>query len=165
MVRALSLRQPWADAVVFGQKRIENRTAWTSSTFRGAFLIHAAQGMTKREYEDVLMFLELRKIDWRPKPFEELHRGGIVGIASVEGVVYPDVDRQQRDWTGTTGARVVGSPAAAAQFTLQRDQWWMGAFALLLADVRATPFVPMKGALGFFRVPDEIARMALGVAA
>ena len=153
MVRALSLTQPWADAVLYAGKRIENRIKWKNSNFRGAFLIHAAKGCTKADYADVVSFLERRRIEWRPPPYDALVRGGIVGVASVEGIVLP---------TKGGTERVVGSPGAAATFALQRDSWWMGAFALLLDGVRAVPFVEHPGSLGFFRVPDDVARRALG---
>lgn len=39
-MRALTIRQPWADAIAHGEKRIENRT-W-ATRHRGDFLIHAA---------------------------------------------------------------------------------------------------------------------------
>lgn len=38
-MRALTIRQPWADAIVHGMKRVENRT-WTRA-YRGPILIHA----------------------------------------------------------------------------------------------------------------------------
>jgi len=38
-VRALTIRQPWADAITHGTKRTENRTRRT--TYRGPILIHA----------------------------------------------------------------------------------------------------------------------------
>lgn len=41
-MRALTIRQPWADAIVHGTKRTENRT-WTRA-YRGPILIHAGAG-------------------------------------------------------------------------------------------------------------------------
>ena len=38
-MRALTIRQPWADAIARGEKKIENRTRRTA--FRGKLLIHA----------------------------------------------------------------------------------------------------------------------------
>ena len=38
-MKALTIRQPWADAIVHGTKRTENRT-W-KTTHRGPVLIHA----------------------------------------------------------------------------------------------------------------------------
>ena len=46
-MKALSIRQPWAWLIVHGRKDIENRS-WRTK-FRGRFLVHAAQGMTRRE--------------------------------------------------------------------------------------------------------------------
>jgi hypothetical protein len=47
-LRALSIRQPWADLILWGVKDVENRTWGTS--FRGTLLIHAG---TKVEWEAV----------------------------------------------------------------------------------------------------------------
>lgn len=38
-MRALTIRQPWADAIAHGTKRVENRT-WATG-YRGRLLIHA----------------------------------------------------------------------------------------------------------------------------
>ncbi|MFJ6215065.1 hypothetical protein ACIQGZ_17275 [Streptomyces sp. NPDC092296] len=38
-MRALTIRQPWADAIAHGPKRVENRTRRTG--YRGPLLIHA----------------------------------------------------------------------------------------------------------------------------
>jgi len=45
-----------------------------------------------------------------------------------------------------------------------RAPWGVpGAVGLILDNVRPLPFVPCKGALGFFRVPDDVrAALALG---
>ncbi|MBI4150903.1 ASCH domain-containing protein [Candidatus Woesearchaeota archaeon] len=40
-MKALSLKQPWAELVVSGKKTIETRT-WNTS-FRGTFLVHASR--------------------------------------------------------------------------------------------------------------------------
>ncbi|MFI5296511.1 MAG: hypothetical protein ACHREM_00315 [Polyangiales bacterium] len=153
-MRGLSLRQPWADAVVFGGKRIENRLKWTNSHFRGPFLIHASTGMTGREYEEVVGFVTERDLPWRPPPQHELaaRMGGIIGVATVVGVVRRGEDPR----------------LAIALPESEKDvqyRWWMGMFALILSDVRPTPFVPCTGRLGFFRVPGEIVARALGKAA
>lgn len=41
-MRALTIKQPWADAIVHGTKRTENRT-W-QTTHRGPVIIHAGAG-------------------------------------------------------------------------------------------------------------------------
>lgn len=42
-MKALSIRQPWAWAIVNGHKTIENRT-W-ATTYRGPLLIHASKSL------------------------------------------------------------------------------------------------------------------------
>lgn len=74
-MKALSIRQPWAWLIIHGGKDIENRTWHTKH--RGRFLVHAAKGMTRAEYN---------MASWTAGPlgvtlpsFEDLPRGGIVG--------------------------------------------------------------------------------------
>ncbi|MFD4143062.1 ASCH domain-containing protein [Streptomyces sp. NPDC058572] len=45
-MRALTIRQPWAAAITYADKRVENRT-WTTS-HRGAVLIHAGKSLDRR---------------------------------------------------------------------------------------------------------------------
>jgi hypothetical protein len=121
---ALSIRQPWAWAILHAGKDVENRT-WPTR-FRGPVAIHAAKGMTKGEYDE---FVELGRALHRAGrwtgPFiperEALSRGGIVGAAEV--------------------ADCVGSSASP---------WFFGAYGFVLLNVRPVEFTPCKGALGFF---------------
>ena len=122
-MKALSIRQPWAWQIIYGGKDIENRTWHTK--FRGRFLVHAAQGMTRHELREANRFCMLRNLPI-PKELASLQRGGIIG--SVELV--DSVDTSDSDW-------------------------YMGAKGFVLRDPRPLPFVPMKGRLGFFEVPDD----------
>lgn len=45
-MRALTIRQPWAAAITFADKRVENRT-WPTS-YRGPVLIHAGKTVDRR---------------------------------------------------------------------------------------------------------------------
>jgi len=135
-VKALSIRQPWAWAILHAGKDIENRV-WKDYTrdakFRGDFLVHASSGMTKREYEEFVWLVD-RDIKLPPDliipAFDALLRGGFVGRARV-----------------TDAVRRSASP------------WFFGPLGLVLADAKPGPFTPFKGMLGFFDVPDEIARL------
>lgn len=127
--KALSIRQPWAWLIVNGHKDIENRT-WVSG-HRGPTLIHAAKGMTRGKYEDAFIFA----VNWCgfrghfPR-FDELQRGGIVGVADVVACV--PSKRRSSAW------HVEGQNGFALR----------GAMPL--------PFVPMNGRLGFFEVPADV---------
>jgi len=127
-MKALSIRQPWAWLIIHAGKTIENRTWHTK--FRGRFLVHAAQGMTKSEYRQVqswLTYADRAQLGIRLPTFDQLQRGGIIG--SVELV--DSVDSSD-------------SP------------WYMGEKGFVLRDAKPLPFVPLKGRLGFFDVPDAL---------
>jgi hypothetical protein len=139
-MKALSIRQPWAWAILHAGKDVENRDwkPWNPGLkYRGPFLIHASQGMTKQEYED---FLDTAHYISGSCPFvaglnlpafDELPRGGIVGMATIHGVVSK-------------------SPSP----------WFCGPLALLIGDPKPLPFQPLKGMLGFFEVPESIRETA-----
>jgi hypothetical protein len=135
-VKALSIRQPWAMSIVQGSKRTENR-GWNTH-YRGEFLIHASKGLTRDELEgwahmimaEDIRWPGLRDRNWHERDFE---RGGIVGIARVDSVV-----------------------TSADQLPADQQRWFFGPYGFVLADVRAIPFVPCKGALDFFTIPDDV---------
>lgn len=105
-MKALAIKQPWAwliirpdlvtaearrAAGIFDEiKDLENRTWHTK--FRGRFLVHASQGMTKNEWCDAYRFAA--KIGVQIPPIKELQRGGIIG--SVELV--DSVDSSRSPW-------------------------------------------------------------------
>ncbi|MDB1113721.1 ASCH domain-containing protein [Pseudomonas extremaustralis] len=130
-MKALSIRQPWAWLIIHGGKDIENRSWHTK--FRGRFLVHAAQGMTRLEYNyvaghgETVGFLEDAGIDVKLPAFEDLQRGGVIG--SVELL---------------DSLSDCNSP------------WYMGDKGFWLRDPKPLPFTPLKGRLGFFEVPDEL---------
>lgn len=141
LMKSLSLRQPWAYAVLYLNKRFENRD-WkptnSARKFRGTFLLHASKshtGKDRDEYDHMTWMcghkpgLVTRKQCLAIPAFDNLERGGIVGIADVIGSV-TDHEMNQR----------AKSPA---------NEWYFGPFALVLDNVRPLPFTPCNGMLGF----------------
>lgn len=126
----LSLRQPWAWAVLHAGKTIENRK-WNTS-FRGDFFIHAAKGLTWAEFEDAARTIEI-VMGWdratrveRMPSFPELARGGVVGRARLVDVIPP-----------------CDGPC--------EHMWHMpGQFGFVLEHVEELPFEACAGRLGFF---------------
>lgn len=146
-MKALSIRQPWAWLIVrpdlIGPARVqastkgllkdtENRT-WPTR-FRGEFWIHAAQGMTKAEYEstaEYLFWIGASEHIALPAA-SELQRGGIVGRAQLIDCISPSMQD-------------TGLPL----------NWHMsGCFGFKLANTVPVDFRPCKGRLGFYEVVD-----------
>lgn len=121
-MKAISIRQPWADAIIYGGKDIENRS-WATS-YRGPLLIHAAatvlSGAAMDEAED---FVAKRAPIFSPLSNPPYERGGIIGVVDLVDIV-----------------RKSDSP------------WFVGPIGWVLANPRPLPFQAMKGRLGLFKV-------------
>ena len=79
-MKALSIKQPWAWAIVNGFKPVENRT-WITK-FRGRFLVHASQQLDKRGIQFIRNHIGIDV----PATFAT---GGIVGSVDLVDVVEP----------------------------------------------------------------------------
>lgn len=117
---ALSIRQPWAWAIINAGKDVENRS-W-STRFRGPVCIHAAKGIGNlHEFYGARNFMtDDLGISPPPQP-EEIARGGIIGTAEIVDCVEESA-----------------SP------------WFFGRYGFVLRNVQPVDFIPVKGALGFF---------------
>lgn len=123
---AISVRQPWAWAIIYAGKDIENRD-WRPTNpglkRRGIVAVHAAKGMTKAEYAEAAEFMRADS-DLRincPAP-HELARGGIVGTVEIIDAV---------------------SDSASP--------WFFGPRGLVLRNAQPCAFRPCRGQLGFFK--------------
>ena len=76
MMKAISIRQPWAFAILHWGKNVENRT-W-STRFRGTVLIHTGKGFDRASYE----WMKEQSKGMIPR-IEEFQRGGIVGQVDI----------------------------------------------------------------------------------
>ncbi|MFE7268179.1 ASCH domain-containing protein [Streptomyces sp. NPDC057592] len=86
-MRALTIRQPWAAAIIHGDKRVENRV-WPSR-YRGVVLLHA--GKTLDRHISPLVAAAVRGL--------QLERGAVLGIARIADC-HPD-DGQCTPWSRT----------------------------------------------------------------
>jgi hypothetical protein len=121
---ALSIRQPWAWAILNAGKDIENR-GWSALNpglkFRGRIAIHAAQGMTRDEYEEAREWMDASAYTVPCPDASALIRGAICGAVDVVDVV--------RD---------------------SDSRWFFGPVGLVLANPVVCPPIPCKGQLGYF---------------
>lgn len=120
---ALSIKQPWAWAIIHAGKDVENRNSLQLCR-RGLkierFAVHASKGMTQNEYELASHFMRTLGITC-PAP-DDLIRGAIIGHVSVCGL----------------GRH-------------SNSNWYMGPYRMDLEDPKACEPIATKGQLGFFK--------------
>jgi hypothetical protein len=138
-MRAITIGQPWAFAVIRGGKRIENRSKNTH--IRGQLLIHA--GASKLDVRDTELAdgTQVPFPDGSRCPTEnELVFGALIGVVDlVDCVPYEQV---------------------------RHDPFASGPWCWVLANPRAfAEPIPWKGKLGFFDVPEEAVQEALAATA
>jgi len=138
-VKALTVQQPWAWAIVHGGKDVENRTqAWAH---RGPLAIHARARISERG---------LRDVDWLLAPGtvaperDELVRGAIIGTVYLAGAHVAQTGCCDSAWAETSYDEHGGRT--------RRD-----VVHLELANPRplAEP-VPCKGRLGLWTPPADV---------
>lgn len=132
--KALSIRQPWAWAIMNAGKDIENRS-WPTK-FRGPVCIHASlyADPKNREWDACMGVLDsihgaftMRElVDQQGRRSSAEHsaeaaRGGIIGVAEIVDCV-----------------EASDSP------------WFFGRYGFVLRNARPVEFFPVKGALQFF---------------
>jgi hypothetical protein len=125
--KILSIKNPWADLIVHGTKRLENRTRRT--LYRGLFFIHVPLGFGKVGYN---LLGETKGCG----PNGEIE--GIKDMLALGLQRYPD---QKGMIIGS--AEVVGCEADML------DPWFMGPWGWKLANVYPLEPTPFKGMLGF----------------
>ncbi len=129
-MKAITLWQPWASLIMFGPKRVENRTwrpKYTDLPCRLA--IHAGAKEEKTVSEAVLKVLE-------GMPPAHWNNSAILGTALLTTIVHSaeDLPEDQR-------------------------MWFVGPIGWVLEDIRPLRFpLPCKGAQGLWTLPDDIFR-------
>ena len=95
--------------------------------YRGRVLIHASKGCTFDEFEDAVMFADGVLKKSVSIEYEKMKRGGIVGSIEIVDCV-----------------------------TESNSPWFFGKYGFVLRDPKPIKFIPWKGQLGFFNVPDNM---------
>lgn len=147
-MRVLTVRQPWAWAIIYGGKDVENRSRNIAGDYRGPVAIHAGQtvdmaGMTDRNIIGSVAIRRLFAGAGHLSTFKESPRGAIIGVVDLVSV--------HRCWwaEGLTGC----SPWAEKGF------WHL---ALTNARPLVEP-IPFKGALGLRTLPVEVEAQIQGM--
>lgn len=136
--RALTVRQPWAWALLHGGKGIENRSqVWS---YRGLLLIHAAAALSATGMADPVCTAAREHWETAHGHPPDLVRGALIGAVTV-------VDTH-RD---TGCCRPWGFP---------------GAVHMVVVDpITFVDPVPVRGSLSLWRVPDSLSARATALLA
>ena len=81
-VRAITVRQPWAQAIAVGAKPVENRGARFPARYRGPVLIHAGAGWSERGRFDRRVGLAVPAATWPAGP----PRSAVLAVAHLADV-------------------------------------------------------------------------------
>ncbi|NIH98934.1 ASCH domain-containing protein [Mycolicibacterium fluoranthenivorans] len=156
MIRAITVRQPWAWQIINQGKNIENRTRNIAGKYRGPVAIHAGL----KADEEALRRLPKHAPEWvtAPRVFDY---GVILGVVDLVDVHYAHACLTRRE-----GLALVGPPTPCCGSWAERD-----AYHLVLANPRpistnpvTDPGIPCRGALGLWTPPaDVIARINAAV--
>lgn len=151
---ALTLIQPWASAIVYGHKRIENRTWAPPARLVGQeILIHAGASWDR----DAAASIAQRYVRAEHEVPDWLYREGspfktLLGTARLVGVLRGH------------GGHFTGELRSLrhAQLAERSQSWFFGPVGWLLDEVRPLREpVPCKGALGLWRPsPDALAELS-----
>lgn len=160
-IRAISLWQPWASAVVIGSKRIETRH-W-STDYRGPLAIHAAKRCNKNEliyyvccwnWVGALWSCGVRMGNSQPL-WEALPFGAIVGVVDLvdcrpsETFTVGELDTPRRP-EGEKGHCYDWTERQMGNFAPGRYGWVLENPRLLKNPV------PYKGSQGFFNIDARL---------
>lgn len=133
--RALSIRQPWAWAIINAGKRIENRSRRTH--YRGRICIHVSLYEPKgADYHACLEVIRQVKGDY----------GTMWGLTREQGTIAS----MHYSNEGRVRGGIIGTAEIVDCIEASDDPWFFGPYGWVLDNVQPVPFVPVKGALGLF---------------
>lgn len=146
-MRALTVRQPWAWAILHGGKDIENRTRNVAGPYRGPVAIHAGQSEDEPAYDDDMIRQALGEQADSWYLLERMATGAFLGVVDLVSV-HHDSDHGRH-------------PSDRCSWWAQTDVWH-----LMLANPRPLPEpIPARGMLGLWTPPSGVLEQLQAVAA
>lgn len=132
-MKALTIKQPWASLIIFGGKDIENRDWFAPRTLFGQRIaIHASKKIDPLDVEDAMDLGYSRTL---PLPCIDIIQGHLPG-----GVI-------------------LGTVILAGCVSKSESPWFVGKYGFVLVGPRPVEPISIRGALGFWNVPEEIAKV------
>lgn len=152
-MRGLSIKHPWAWAIVHAGKCVENRDWYCDH--RGPVFIHASklrlssQGSVPSDFiaewkvlKRILDDLGVKLADLPQVSYRSLvaQSGGIIGRAKIVDCILP-------------GGLTVGTKEP---HPLSMSPWYEGSYGFVLEDVSPVPFVAYEGSPGLWSVTNRV---------
>lgn len=153
-MRVLTVRQPWAWAIMHGGKDVENRSRNLAGDYRGPVAIHAAKSVDMEAFRspNVIGAIALKRLFSRagdPATFKESPRGRIIGVVDLVDVHHGP------EFGG--GCHQLGSPLPVNPSYDPCSAWGdAGAYHLVLSNPRPlTEPLEHRGALGLRHLDED----------
>lgn len=156
----LSIRQPWADCILYHGKRLENRSRRPPVKVMGSYvLIHASKEWVANSLER----REAHRLAGRTVTVPPSRLGAVIGMARIKGYADPQGASIVLVQKGLFEVQesVLLAPEIHDSPT-QENKWRVsGSYSYILDKVM--PFnepIPCRGMLGFWPVPEDVKRKA-----
>jgi hypothetical protein len=161
----LTVQDPWAQAIIWGPKRIENRGKRPPEKIIGERIA---------VYTGKTVDLQAVHAAWHGKPLdgwgdyyskkEHHHPGHIIGTVRVQGFYEPGGDWEMRggfragsEWEWLVSAIFDANDSARAAQMVEDDPWWQGPAGWLLDDPQPLDEpVPARGFPGVWNVERQV---------
>lgn len=153
-MRALTVQQPWAWAIVHGGKDVENRTqAWS---YRGPLAIHAGVRISQRGLDsDLVTDAWQQAYGWDIRDGAYFTTGAIIGVVDLV-----DAHRAEAGCNHDDPCRELAccdSPWAELSYAGDGGKTRRDVVHLVLENPRPLPSpIPCRGALGLWTPPAEV---------
>ena len=141
-MRVITVRQPWAWAIVHGGKDVENRTRNIAGAYRGPVAIHAGEAFATEGFKDPT-YQAARNAAGPVVRQVVLNRGSIIGMVALMDV-HLSATHEER-WNVELERREQCSPWAMVDH-----------YHLVFENPRAIDPIPAKGKLGLWRPDAEL---------
>lgn len=145
-MRILTVREPWAHAIIHLGKTVENRSRNIAGDYRGPVAIHSAQNLgTKDDFADAAAAVESITGIY---PIPPAHRGFIIGVVDLVDVHSASVIGGCGRWDRYCLEHPHGCRSHCSQWAMgpSKDGWYQH---LVFENPRALEDpLPWKGALG-----------------
>lgn len=140
MLKAITIKQPWATLIALGEKQYETRSWYTK--YRGKMAIHAGKSVDKKacQLPEIKKALKKHSID-------QLPTGAVIAIVELTDCFR--VIKDYHDKAETTGGSIDMNEYPFGDYSEGRFAWKLDNVKIL------SPFIHAKGKLGLWEWDEQ----------